>query len=158
MKQESHILRFGILAFAGILLFCAAVSDISTVPTSEACNSTPDCMGWTVRRTGCEWFCNCGQQQMPYTCYTEEGTCNANGATVLFRRCYLGNCCCPSGNCAGQGGGGGGGGGGSKAATAGLKGTVTPAKNVATGHASNPLVSVVFSLSRSRRGETGLGL
>ena len=111
MKKESHTLRFGILAFAGFVLFSAAISNVATAPPSMACTSNPNCMGWSVERKGCEWFCNCGQQQMPYTCYTEVGTCNADGTAVVFRRCYQGNCCCPSGNCAGQGGGGGGGGG-----------------------------------------------
>ncbi|HKY30313.1 MAG TPA: hypothetical protein VJM12_20445 [Pyrinomonadaceae bacterium] len=47
-----------------------------------------------------------------YTCYRETGVCNANGAVVVFSACYRGSCCCPSGNCAGQGGGGGGSGSG----------------------------------------------
>src|SRR5918993_4599138 len=112
MKQRPHILGFGSLALAGLLLFSASIAETIMTPPSEACTTSPNCDGWTVHRTRCEWFCNCGQQSMPYTCYTEEGTCNANGAAALFRRCYQGNCCCPSGNCAGQPVGGGGGGGG----------------------------------------------
>jgi hypothetical protein len=74
MKQRPHTVGYGFLALIGVLLFCVSITEATMTPPSEACTSNPNCPdGWTVQRTQCEWFCNCGQQSMPYTCYTEEG-------------------------------------------------------------------------------------
>lgn len=148
MKHRRSTVAFVILTLTGIMLFCAAVADFSLAQTSQACNSTPNCpYGWSVQKTYCQWVCNCGEQQMPYTCYREEGVCNANGNPVAFQRCYQGNCCCPSGNCAGQ----------TPVvaeAVAGMRemvayriGTVSQGKTVVAGRANNTLLSVVLNPS-----------
>ncbi len=83
---------------------------VAVLPTSQACGGNPNCPnGWTVTEPStCSGSCSCGSPFISYTCYHEVGTCNANGSPIVYEHCYEGGCCCPSGNCAGQGGGGGG--------------------------------------------------
>ena len=106
-------LKYCVLGSIGILMFSGALLHVKLLPETAACGNNPNCPdGWSVGRSYCDSTpCSCGANLISQTCFTEEGTCNATGAPVIYAHCYQGSCCCPSGNCAGQGGGGGGGGG-----------------------------------------------
>lgn len=106
------ILKYLMLAFAGTIMLIGATLNVTLSPKAQAaCGSNPNCSGgWSVDESECSSFpCTCGSNNIPYTCYREVGTCNATGLPVVFTHCFEGGCCCPSGDCAGQGGGGGGG-------------------------------------------------
>jgi len=107
-------LKYCILGSIGILMLSGALLRVELLPETAACGNNPNCPdGWSVDRSYCDSSpCNCGGNLISQTCFTEEGTCNATGAPVIYAHCYQGSCCCPNGNCAGQGGSGGGGGGG----------------------------------------------
>lgn len=103
-------LKYSVLGSIGVLMLSGALLHIELLPETAACGNNPNCPdGWSVDRSYCDSSpCNCSGNLISQTCFTEEGTCNATGAPVVYAHCYQGSCCCPSGNCAGQGGSGGG--------------------------------------------------
>jgi hypothetical protein len=114
MKTKISLFKHLLLTSVGILLISASVVILGSLPSAEACGNNPNCPGgWSVSESDCSAeACSCGSNTLPYKCFRQIGTCNADGSWITFTHCYQGNCCCPSGNCAGQSTGGGGGGGG----------------------------------------------
>lgn len=115
VKKNPSCVPYIALGLAGILLISVAVSTTAILTRSQACGNVP-CQpngSWTVNYSGCVGICSCSGNSALNTCYYESGTCNndPNNRAAYFTACYRGGCCCPSGNCAGQGGSGGGGGG-----------------------------------------------
>jgi len=90
----------------GTLLLVWGLSQLWQPQKADAaCAITPGCVGWSVTWFGCDSLetCACGLNNLPFTCYREDGVCNATGTIVLFRKCYLGTCTCncpePDGGC-----------------------------------------------------------
>jgi hypothetical protein len=103
-------LRYAMLTLVGILSLCVTFAHKSALPSVQACGHNATCT-YSESQWGCDnEACSCGGNLISWTCYRSEGTCNDDGSPVYFSHCYQGGCCCPSGNCAGQGGGGRGGG------------------------------------------------
>lgn len=103
--------RYVGFTLVGITLLSVALWHKPVLPPVQACGDTVSCT-YAVTLSHCDGLCSCGGNLIDWTCFREEGTCNDDGHTVYFTHCYEGGCCCPSGNCAGQGGSGGGGGSG----------------------------------------------
>jgi hypothetical protein len=106
MKRIYPHLHYASFGLIGLVLLAWAILQFATITTTEACTTTPNCTTWDVNDSGCSGLtCNCLGNPIQYTCYYEEGYCSGNPNTnfILFRRCYLGSCTCPSGT----GGGGG---------------------------------------------------
>lgn len=107
MKSKLRILKYIFSSVTGMLLLLWSLSNILTVPEAEAiCTTNPNCTTWSVDDSGCSFLtCTCADNPISYTCYYEEGYCQGNPNTnfVIFRKCYLGDCCCPSGACGGGG-------------------------------------------------------
>lgn len=106
MKRISHLAVTPLMLTVGILLLVWGLSQLWQSPKAEAaCAITPGCLGWEVTDVSCDSFeqCSCGGIPLSFTCYREEGICNATGTLVLFRKCYQGTCNCncfePDGGC-----------------------------------------------------------
>lgn len=107
MKTKLQILQYAFMGVIGILLISWTIGSVLLAPEAEACTINPNCTNWTVDSSGCDSaHCSCSNNPIPYTCYFESGTCNGDPNTnfILFRKCYVGGCCCPSGSCGGGGG------------------------------------------------------
>lgn len=107
MKRISQLIATPLMLALGILLLVWGLSQLWQSPKVEAaCPITPGCQGWEVTSLGCDSLeqCTCGiYGPIDFTCYFENGICNATGTIVRFQKCYLGTCNCtcaePDGGC-----------------------------------------------------------
>ena len=106
MKRISQLALTPLMLVTGTLLMVWGLSQLwQPQKVDAACAITPGCVGWSITWFGCDSLekCTCGFNQLPFTCYREDGVCNATGTIVLFRKCYQGTCNCncpePDGGC-----------------------------------------------------------
>lgn len=106
MKTKLRIVPYLLSSLLGMILLLWSASTAFTVPDAQAiCATTPNCGTWSVSNFGCSPLtCLCGGNSISFTCYFEDGNClgNPNTNFIVFRKCYLGGCCCPSGSCNGS--------------------------------------------------------
>jgi hypothetical protein len=106
---------YPLLALTGALLMAWATFVLASTPKTLACDQQ-DCPSiWNVNSSSCDdlFRCLCSGVSTIDTCYRERGYCDGApySNNVIFRKCYLGQCCCPAQFPCGGGGGEEGGGG-----------------------------------------------
>jgi hypothetical protein len=105
MKKRLHILPYLFSGLLGMFLILWSASNALTVPDAQAiCTTNPNCTTWSVSNFGCSSLtCLCAGNSIPFTCYFEDGQClgDPDNRLVVFRKCYVGGCCCPTGSCGG---------------------------------------------------------
>lgn len=98
MKNSHQLLLHAFAIVFGSSLFVWGLSQLLKTPSVNACSLTPTCSTWNVTSSGCTYqsSCLCDGYVTYGPCYQERGTCVSTGAFVVFTRCYLGSCHCPS--------------------------------------------------------------
>ena len=105
MRHKLATIKYAFLGLTGIVLISGAVWHVAVLPAVQACGNNVTCT-YDVTHTECDGSCSCAGNLISSTCFREDGVCVNDGSTVYYSHCFQGGCCCPSGNCAGQGGGG----------------------------------------------------
>src|SRR4051812_43607952 len=104
MKYKSPLRKCLLLTFGIVAVLALQPSHYLPGSPTVACGNNVNCT-YAVEHWECSGACSCGSNLISNTCYWESGTCTSDGSHVSFSHCYQGGCCCPSGNCAGQGAG-----------------------------------------------------
>ena len=95
------------LGVIGAFLIGWAAFQLIMIPKAEACTQQDCSSSWTVLSNSCDdlFQCGCGSNctATQNTCYRERGYCNGSPPSndIVFRKCYLGQCPCPSGGSGG---------------------------------------------------------
>lgn len=107
--NSNHLrnVRYLPLGFIGALLIGWAGFHLTISPKAQACTQQDCSNTWNVVSSSCDdlFQCGCGSNctATQNTCYRERGYCNGSSPSndVIFRKCYLGLCTCPTGGSGG---------------------------------------------------------